>query len=252
MVNHTLQLFLYGNPLICDCWLNSILNSSSINITDLSLLQCNSHSLLDTPSDDFLCSYSRHCASDCSCCDFEACDCHSVCPSECLCSHNTLWSHHIVKCHQVNLSHIHILLPETITELNYQGNHIEQIKPFVFVGKTLLTKINLANNNLQHIPNDTFCAALNLREINLSHNRNLMTILSNINELFACLKHLQTIILSNEQINQEQQISPGWTMDSNNDLIYLTRVTEQTSSGLFKYSKKKTSISCFLFSIFVE
>jgi hypothetical protein len=231
MVNHVLQLSLHGNPLICDCWLGSILNSPSINITDLSLLQCNSRSIMNISSNDLLCSYSRHCASDCTCCDFEACDCHSICPSECLCAHNALWSYHIVKCRKRNLSSIHIFLPETITELNYEENNIEELKPFVFVGKTLLTKLNLAKNNLQILTNETFCAAINLQEINLSYNPNLMIILSNINELFQCLKNLQYIILSKEQIHQEEQISYGWTIESNKKLIRLIKITSQISSS---------------------
>ena len=230
--NQVLQLSLQGNPLICDCWLGSIIDSSSINITDLSSLQCNSNSIMDIPPDDLLCSYSRHCASDCSCCDFEACDCHSVCPSECLCSHDALWSQHIVKCRQANLSDIHILLPETITELNYEENNIEQLKPFIFVGKTLLIKLNLAKNNIRILTNETFCAASNLQEINLSYNPNLISILSNLNDLFGCLKDLKYIILSKEQIKEEEQISYGWTMDSKDDVIRVIRIKQQTSSSL--------------------
>ncbi len=184
---------------------------------------------------DFLCSYSRHCASDCSCCDFEACDCHAVCPSDCSCSHDTQWSRHIVKCSRKNLSNIHILLPQTVTELDYEENDIEQIKPFVFVGKTSLLKLNLAKNHLKDLTNDTFCAASNLREINLSQNSNLMTILPMIDQLFGCLKHLQHIILSKDQINKEEQISPGWMVlsNSNGNVVRLIRVV-QKPSGLFK------------------
>jgi len=242
MVNHVLQLSLYGNPLICDCWLGSILDSPFINITDLSLLQCNSRPIMNISYDDLLCPYSRHCASDCTCCDFEACDCHSICPSECLCSHDALWSHHIVKCRKRNLLNIHFLLPETVTELNYEENNIEQLKPFVFVGKTLLIKLNLAKNNLRILTNETFCPALNLREINLSYNPNLMTILPNLNELFGCLKNLQYIILSKEQINEEEQISSGWTIDSNKKLIRLIRITQQISTSSFSVSSSNSTL----------
>ena len=183
---------------------------------------------------NLLCSYSSHCAADCSCCDFEACDCHSVCPSDCLCSHNAHWSRHIVKCSRVNLSNIHILLPQTVTELDYEGNHIEHIKPFVFIGKTSLIKLNLAKNNLQTITNETFCAALYLRELNLSENPNLMTILPIINELFQCLKHLQHIILSKDQISRKQQISNGWMVlsNSNSNIVRLSRIIPKASGIL--------------------
>ncbi|CAF1324037.1 unnamed protein product [Adineta steineri] len=244
MVTHPLQLSLHGNPLICDCWLDSLLNSSSINITDLSLLQCNSHSIQDISPNDLQCSYTRYCAPDCSCCDFEACDCHSVCPSECLCSHNAFWSHHLVKCQQGNLSDIHIFLPETITELNYEGNNIEQIKPFVFAGKNLLTKLNLAKNNIQYFTNETFCAASNLREIDLSYNSNLMTILPYINELFECLKNLQYIILSSEQFKPEDAISYGWIVSSDKNLIRIRRKSEQLSSvSPLNITRRRSTIS---------
>ncbi|CAF1345664.1 unnamed protein product [Adineta ricciae] len=229
---NTLQLVLYGNPLVCDCWLNSLLNSTAVNITDLSYLQCNSRSILHVPSSDFQCYYTRHCAPDCSCCDFEACDCHSVCPSECLCSHDTLWSHHVVKCRQKDLLQVHSLLPETITELSYEENHIEHIKPFVFVGKTFLTKVNFAKNHIRNLTNETFCAATNLEEINLSYNSNLMQILPNLNELFACLKHLQYVILSNEQVNDGETISFGWKIEQSDDLIYAIRTTELSTTVL--------------------
>ncbi len=181
---------------------------------------------------NFLCSYTRHCTSDCTCCDFEACDCHSICPSDCLCSHNTFWSYHLVKCRERNFFDIHHLLPETVTELNYEGNHIEELKSFVFMGKTLLTKLNLAKNNLRDLTNETFCPALNLREINLSYNPNLMSIVPNVNDLFGCLKYLQYIILSKEQINEDEQISSGWTIDYNDELIRLIRIAPQSSSSI--------------------
>lgn len=218
---------MYGNPLICDCWFGSILKSSSINITDLSLVQCNSRPITNLTSNDFLCSYSRHCAKDCTCCDFEACDCHSICPSECSCSHDILWSTHIIKCRRRNLSAIHLLLPETVTELNYEGNDLEDLKPFVFIGKIFLRKLNLAKNNLRILTNKTFCGALNLQEINLSYNPRLMAIISNINELFGCLKNLQMIILSKEQIHENDKLSQEWIIESNKKLIYLIKIKQE-------------------------
>jgi hypothetical protein len=223
--------------LTCDCWLGAILDlsPSSIIITDLNLLQCHSRPLMEISRNDFLCPYSSHCASDCSCCDFEACDCHSICPSECSCSHDAQWSRHIVKCPRVNLSNIHILLPQTVTELDYEENDIQEIKPYVFIGKTSLIKLNLAKNNLKYLTNETFCGASNLRELNLSQNPDLITILPHINELFQCLKHLQHIILSKNQINKEQQISNGWMVlsNSNDNVVRLTRIA-QKSTGLFE------------------
>ncbi|CAF1227587.1 unnamed protein product [Rotaria sp. Silwood1] len=232
--NNILQLSLHGNPLICDCWFGSIVDSSLINITDLSLLQCNSHSIMNISQNNFLCSYSQYCSLDCSCCDFEACDCHSICPSECLCLHNSLWSNHIVQCQQKKLSNIHIHLPETITELNYEENNIEQLQSFIFIGKNLLTKLNLAKNNIKNLTNDIFCGASNLYEINLSYNKNLIIKLSNINILFSCLKYLQYIILSKEQINKDEEIiNIGWIIESNNDIIRLIRINEKLSLSTY-------------------
>ncbi|CAF3799622.1 unnamed protein product [Rotaria sordida] len=236
IINNILQLSLHGNPLICNCWLGSILYSSSINITDISLIQCNSHSIMNISQDNFLCPYSQYCASDCSCCDFEACDCHSVCPSECLCLHDSLWSNHIVQCQQKNLFDIHIHLPETITELNYEENNIEQLQSFIFIGKNLLIKLNLARNNIKNLTNDIFCGASNLYEINLSYNKNLIIKFSYINELFSCLKYLKYIILSKEQIYNDEEINTEWIMELNNDLIRLIRIKQQLSLSTYNLS----------------
>ena len=250
MINHTIQLSLFGNPLNCDCWLGSILDFSSIIINDLHLLQCHSHLIVNISRNDFLCSYSRHCASDCSCCDFEACDCHFVCPSECSCAHDIHWSRHLVQCPNANLSNIHLLLPQTITQLDYQDNQIEQIKPFVFVGKTSLTKLNLARNRLRQLANDTFCAASNLREINLSDNPDLMNIPSIIEDSFRCLKYLQNIIFSKDQMKKEQQISQEWMIlsNSNDEIVRLTRA-EPKPSGLITQKRNlmtmKNLFICF-------
>lgn len=182
---------------------------------------------------DFHCTYSQHCTSDCSCCDFEACDCHFICPRECLCFHDTLWSNHIIQCQQKNLTDLHNHLPETVTELNYEDNHIEDLKSFMFIGKNSLIKLNLAKNDINNITKETFCTAPNLYEINLSHNRNLMGVASNMNGLFSCLQYLRYVILSREQIYDDEDISDGWIIDSNDDLVRLKRIQEQLSSGLF-------------------
>ena len=231
----------------CDCWFGSLLNTSSIIINDLHLLQCHSQSITNHSHPYFLCSYSRHCASDCSCCDFEACDCHAVCPSDCSCSHDVQWSNHIVQCSQTNLTDIHLLLPQTVTELNYESNSLEELKPFVFVGKTSLQKLNLAKNKLKHLTNETFCAATNLKEINLSQNQDLINIQSRLNQLFSCLKHLQWVILSKNQINNQLEISDGWQIETNeNDdtLVRLKRVEHKPQSSL------KRNFFCFNYDFF--
>lgn len=201
---------------------------------------------------DFLCSYTQHCALDCSCCDFEACDCHSVCPSECLCLHDVLWSYDSIQCQRRNLIDIHLHLPETITELNYEGNHIEELKSFTFIGKKSLKNLNLAKNNIKDLNNDTFCGAENLYEINLSYNKYLKFNYSNMKQIFSCLKYLQYIILSKEQIDEDNSNS-DWIFESNNGFIRLTRINH--SFQLIEKSSLPTSIpstshSSNIFSIY--
>lgn len=181
--------------------------------------------------DDLLCNYSRHCTSDCTCCEFEACDCHAVCPDDCLCSHDVLWTRHLVQCPHVNLTEIHLLLPQTITELNYQGNQIEEIKSYSLIGKNVLKKFDLMKNNLTNVTNETFCAAVNLEELNLSENPFLKISMSNLNYLFGCLKKLKLLILTREQLSDLHSISPGWMFLSNpifDRRIRLTHTAEQT------------------------
>ena len=206
---------------------------------------------MDVARNDLLCSYSRHCASDCSCCDFEACDCHAVCPSDCSCSHDAPWSRHIVRCPRANLSSVHPLLPQTVTELDYQGNEIEEIQPFVFIGKTSLMKLDLVNNKLRRLANDSFCAASNLRQLNLSQNPDLIVLPSMIDQWFHCLKHLQHVILSREQIQQNESTHGQWTMHENNSndrTVRLVRATPPpSSSGEFKpahHSYPRSPIRC--------
>lgn len=123
---------------------------------------------------------------------------------------------------------MHVLLPESMTELNYEGNHLQAINPLVFLGKIHLQKLNLARNNLQNFTNETFCSAKNLHQMNFSTNPQLMNILPNLNQLFACLKSLQYVYLSREQMHGE--ISEQWLIDDENDEgIRLKRITTTTT-----------------------
>lgn len=140
-----------------------------------------------------------------------------------------------------------MLLPQTITELDYEGNSIEEIKPHVFIGKTALTKLNLARNRLQRLTNETFCTASNLRELNLSDNPDLVVALPQIDQLFQCLKHLQYVILSRNQIDQQQQIGDGWMILASNDdnTVRLTRISPRstgTRNTIARCRSKSTSL----------
>ena len=189
---------------------------------------------------EFLCGYTQHCAPDCACCDFEACDCHSVCPSDCACSHDWQWSRHVVQCARANRSTTHSLLPATVTELNYEENYLDEFKPLVLIGKSSLLKLNLARNNLRELTNDTFCAAVNLREINLSQNPPLVTVISSLNEIFGCLKHLQTIVLSRDQFESDEDVSDGWFIDADHRdtaIIRVRRIAMQSPAGQSTYQR---------------
>ena len=212
--NQTLQLSLSNNPLLCDCWFTAVRRSAQIILTDRASISC-------SLTDDYLCRYSRYCPSDCTCCDFEACDCHLICPVNCICSHDIYWTRHIVSCQRMNLSSMHLTLPETLTELNYEENSIEQVKSSIFIGKNFLRKINLASNHLRILTNETFCAATNLYELNLSSNTHLTNLSM---DLFECLKNLEVLILSSEQIYFQHD----WLMIQENDLIYLKRQRNST------------------------
>ena len=174
---------------------------------------------------DLFCSYTRHCASDCFCCEFEACDCHSVCPADCQCSHDGTWSRHRVQCRRADLKS---LLPETITELSYEDSHLEQFPSFILIGKTRLVKLNLAKNRLRDLTNETFCAAVNLQELNLSDNLQFRL----IKDFFRCLKQLRVLILSKDQIDDQTEISDGWTMAVDPDNEKLIRLSRSPILGL--------------------
>lgn len=218
----------HGNPLICDCWLSDLLHSS-IYLNDYSTLQCDSHSIFDRSFDEFLCSYDRHCTNDCTCCDFEACDCHSVCPDDCHCSHDVQWRRHVVQCPQANLSSVHLLLPQTITELDYSDNQIEQIQSNSFIGKTFLKKLDFTRNNLQYIDNQTFCAATNLQEIIFIGNPSLHLTFDDLNRWSACLSKLQSIIIEKSQFNQPSLTDDGWKIGRYNNTDHILRLTRSPS-----------------------
>jgi Leucine-rich repeat (LRR) protein len=206
-------------------------------VTDLHLLQCQSRPLSAVPRDELLCHYSRHCSSDCACCDFEACDCHSVCPNDCSCLHDRAWHRHLVHCPHANLTAIHLLLPQTITELDYSNNRIDEIQPFLFVGKSSLQSLRLSNNQLKSINNETFCAATQLQQLDLSGNPSIVISLTTLDHLFRCLLHLKDLIISEDQIDQHQSLDPGWILLSNNvhdRTIRLTRLVK-TSTGQSGY-----------------
>ena len=235
--------------MICDCWLSDLLHSSIV-LTDYSDLHCNDRSIFDRSPDDFLCSYKTHCTADCTCCDFEACDCHSVCPSECICSHDAEWRRHLVQCPQANLSSSHMLLPQTMTELDYTNNQIEEISPALFIGKSFLKKIDLTRNHLKQITNDTFCAASNLQEMNLSKNPSIRISLAQLDRVFACLKKLQYIVVSKEQIDEHETISNGWHILFHNisdQTFRLTRVVQQTKGISIGLDPSFSTLFSFLF-----
>ena len=54
--------------------------------------------LVETNTDEFLCTYKTHCFALCHCCEYDACDCEMTCPDNCTCYHDNSWSKNIAEC----------------------------------------------------------------------------------------------------------------------------------------------------------
>lgn len=110
-INFPGQLSLSGNPLICDCELAWILNSTAkriaINIVDVNYAQCTlplsskTRPISSVSADDYVCSYKQTCGPSCICCQYGNCDCRSKCPDGCDCFHDNNYKLNIVKCHSI-------------------------------------------------------------------------------------------------------------------------------------------------------
>ena len=53
--------------------------------------------LVETNTDEFLCTYKTHCFALCHCCEYDACDCEMTCPDNCTCYHDNSWSKNIAE-----------------------------------------------------------------------------------------------------------------------------------------------------------
>lgn len=176
------QIFLGGNPLVCDChleWLPSINEEAKegdmhVRVADLAQLECqlNEKSQLVTQVDpeDFLCSYTTHCFDLCLCCDFYACDCRMQCPSGCTCQHDASWSKNVITCSNNNATDIPLLIPMDATELHLDGNALGHIGQQHFVGRQRIEKLFLNSSGVESIGNNAFSALTGLRTLDLSHN----------------------------------------------------------------------------------
>jgi len=99
---------------LCDCylpWLKTINSEENAQlyprVNDLDSINCclmrskekpYNIPLVEAKSSDFLCSYKRHCLSDCFCCDFQGCDCEITCPGNCTCYHDHSWTVDFIEC----------------------------------------------------------------------------------------------------------------------------------------------------------
>ncbi|CAF4568789.1 unnamed protein product, partial [Didymodactylos carnosus] len=116
---------------------------------------------------------------------------------------------------------------------------IQNIKSYIFVGKTSLVSLNLAHNNLTYLDNDTFCTVPNLEYLDLTYNP---IILDNF-DIFMCLERLHVIILSNEQLKNKTNIllPYSWNIYSKNQNLNLFRI----SSNITTLSKRLISLYNF-------
>ena len=244
------QIFLAGNPLVCDChleWLPSIndQNEPNLRVADLADLECQLNEksqvslVTQVDPEDFLCSYTTHCFDLCLCCDFYACDCRMQCPSGCTCQHDASWSKNVITCSNNNATDIPLLIPMDATELHLDGNALGHIGQQHFVGRQRIQKLFLNNSGVQSIGNNAFSALTGLRTLDLSHNADLRELrgdeflgLDNLRELrlnhnglvyiredtFQPLKALQRLFLEGNLLTS----FPIWRLNHHRSLEAIT------------------------------
>jgi Leucine-rich repeat (LRR) protein len=147
------------------------------NISDFDQMTCifnaNSNKILVKQLNPnlFLCKYNNVCMKNCQCCENFSCDCQQKCPDKCSCYHNSNWDVNFVNCSSVNYTKT---LPNTIpmdaTHLHLDGNNLETIKDFTFIGRRLMRVLYLNNSHLLHITNRTFFGLKNLELLSLRDN----------------------------------------------------------------------------------
>lgn len=204
------QFYISENPFICDCtmgWLPKINQWNHLRTSplfmDLEEVTCRlvhgskqTAPLLDLPASQFLCPYESHCSSQCSCCEYEACDCKMTCPDRCSCYHDSSWSSNVVDCSNADYDHIPAKIPMDATEIYLDGNNLGTLNNHIFIGKRKLSILHLNNSNIVSIENGTFNGLYSLKTLHLGNNH--------LSELkgheFNQTKHLKELYLNHNAI----------------------------------------------------
>ncbi|CAL4157124.1 unnamed protein product, partial [Meganyctiphanes norvegica] len=217
------EIFLSGNPLICDCemeWLHGAVGVSKSHrnaakvgfsypkIIDVTGLTCSlPHSrgvnqsivlkVMDTSPESFLCPYATHCFALCHCCSFIACDCQMKCPSSCSCFHDDLWSMNLVDCSVGNLSRLPELVPMDATVVLLDGNNLQTLHAHQFIGRHSIQHLFLNASQVTTLQNRSLHGLTSLISLHLQDNM----ILKLKGYEFFDLHHLKELYLQNNRIS---------------------------------------------------
>lgn len=119
----------------------------------------------------FLCKYNNVCNKGCQCCENYSCDCQQKCPDKCNCYHNTNWEINFVNCSSANYTKtLPNFIPMEATHLHLDGNNLETIKDFAFIGRRALRILYLNRSHIQQLTNRTFFGLKHLELLSLKHN----------------------------------------------------------------------------------
>ncbi|XP_037798026.1 toll-like receptor Tollo [Penaeus monodon] len=217
------QIYLSGNPLICDCEMEWLYNSFRSTLTttpeatevtflqpridDLARVTCTlPHSredttvmtrVLETSAANYLCPYTTHCFTLCQCCDFIACDCQMKCPDACSCFHDDTWSMNLVDCSGGHLDRLPDRVPMDATVVLLDGNNLQILHAHHFIGRHSIQQLYLNNSQIQTLQNRTFHGLTSLRVLHLQDN---MIVQLNGFE-FSGLHHLKELYLQNNRLS---------------------------------------------------
>ena len=169
---NSIQIWLGGNPLSCNCEMSWLVGLSqrkreglnqipAIEIVDISESECSlprsdeTRKLGDAKADDFLCRYDSFCEENCICCQYGSCDCKSKCPDGCSCFRDARNNTNVVVCdtpaelsiHNIPMPASHILL----TGMNMSTLHTSD-----FFGRGRLMELHINSSGVERIEPNTF------------------------------------------------------------------------------------------------